>query len=190
MVIFGDKKTKKVESEQTVGVDTMQPNNTVGMVIKTMAYMICPQPNLFPHHSPRFSLATQICLFYPELTKLISTSGPYCSLRLEFSFFPFIIWIFAQKPIPQRSLPLSFHQYCHRTLSLPNAPVTVTVPVFIFFVRLAFNGEIAICFLLAYFLSFHCYRSLLRAGTLPVSLTAFTNAQKSRSDSSQSIHIQ
>ena len=42
MVIFGDKKTKKVDSQQIVGVDTMQPNNTVGMVMKTMAYMICP----------------------------------------------------------------------------------------------------------------------------------------------------
>lgn len=88
MVIFGYKKTKKVDSEQTVGVDTMKPNNTVGMVIKAMAYMICPQPDLFPHHSPPSSLATLICLLYPELTKLISTSGPYCSLGLEFSFFP------------------------------------------------------------------------------------------------------
>lgn len=42
MVIFGYRKTKKVDSEQIMGVDTMKPNNTVGMVIKTMAYMICP----------------------------------------------------------------------------------------------------------------------------------------------------
>ena len=88
MVIFGYRKTKKVDSEQIVGVDTMKPNNTVGMAIKTMAYMICPQPNLLPHHSPWSSLVTLICLLYPELRKLISSSGPYCSLRLEFSFFP------------------------------------------------------------------------------------------------------
>ena len=53
MVIFGYKKTNKVDSEQTVGVDTMKPSNTVGMVIKAMAYMICPSLTSFLIILPR-----------------------------------------------------------------------------------------------------------------------------------------
>jgi len=190
MVIFGYKKTKKVDSEQTVGVDTMKPNNTVGMVIKAMAYMICPQPDLFPHHSPPSSLATLICLLYLELTKLISTSGPYCSLGLEFSFFP----------IHHLDLCVKANFSGKSSLIIPSNIVTVPClspllqslsqyPFLFSLLGLLLMEILPFVFCLLIFCLFTVNRSLLRAGTLPVSLTAFTNAQKSRSDSSQLINI-